>query len=770
MVSKEKRGKKNIIPNCNLALLFLKNIRYPNWAPDRLSLLVILATCAIANLPYFLNVYFPVHDTLSVFQIFSYYYSELIFTHTFPWWLPLTSYGMPIDSHILFSFGPFQYLFLVIGYLFNFRDTLHLFSASLAFDSLFLGLGSFVFCQHILKEKISSLICSVSILLLIFYDRQVYWNFKILVPLPFVLFLMQKGFEKVNLTYLLWGIAILLSWSFGSVTYTIIAQVYIIAMYCLLLWIGIKVFSEPHHFDFLTCLKYIKNKIFRREIIFFSMIPIIIISFCLIMMYGIKSVMRDHMAYNALGRGLNLGVDLKTYLTYGGNGGPEKLLEILNCLPTSNPHDFLVYIGLVNFVFVLIGVMSMRWTTSQIALSLTAVITIAFTVVSTRVAILAYALPGMNFIRHIAYFITVGKLFLIILAGFGMKALIGNYAKYKYVLLIFSGALTLLITHLDNTSLYSRHTVIVAVVLIVFGVISWVFNASMRVFIVGCLFISLIDIVSYRIVVFKMADLFLIAFPNEFRTAQPPPPYQSTRLEGNNTIVLKRFRIKPIDIYGGGDSYLREDFCKGSRQDLVSPGVKKLFQLRVWRDRIMTDPRDAFDTYGDKTLKKVLGCGVPKLRLVSNVRFVKDANMAAQFVCCHADIYDRPVIIAPRSAEVSNPPIRISEKNHIEVKEFFSNRMKIMVHNIETIPLWLIYADSFDDRWKAFIDGKAQKIYKANIAFKAIKVEPGPHTIILTLSRPWMNLIFSIFVLLLSSLSASIIGLVLWGLARKSKA
>ena len=148
-------------------------MKYPSWAPDRFSLLVIVALCIIANTPYFIHDYYPVHDTLSVFQIFSYYYSELSLNGTFPWWMPLTAFGMPIDSHILFSFGPFQYLALAVGYVLDIKNTLYLFSASLALDSLLLGLGAFLFCQHILKDRFSSLVCVASILLLVLYDRQV---------------------------------------------------------------------------------------------------------------------------------------------------------------------------------------------------------------------------------------------------------------------------------------------------------------------------------------------------------------------------------------------------------------------------------------------------------------------------------------------------------------------------------------------------------------------------------------------------------------------
>ncbi len=349
-----------------------------------------------------------------------------------------------------------------------------------------------------------------------------------------------------------------------------------------------------------------------------------------------------------------------------------------------------------------------------------------------------------------------------------MKALVSDSTKFKHIFLILAGVACLWYTPIDKANLYSVHAAVSASVLIAFVGLSWVFKAPLRFLVWGCVFISLVDMASYRIVVFKMADLFLVAFPSEFKTVQPTP-YRPTRLEESEATVLKRYRIKPMDIYGGGDSYLREDLCKGSRQDMVAPGVKQLFQLRVWRDRIMTEPRDALDAHGDKTLKNVLGCGVPKLHMVGNVSYARNEEAAAQIVCCQADIYDRPVIIAPEAEEIGGHLADVTDGHIIDVKEFSPNKLRMLVYNNEVAPLWLIYADAFDDRWKAMVDGVSRPLFKANIAFKAIKVEPGLHEITLTLSRPLMNAFFAAFALIMSSVAASVIGLVFFGLACRNR-
>lgn len=397
-------------------------LKRPSGKAHQWSIIFLILVSIAVNIPYLKRSYFPVHDTLSVFQFFSYYYSQLLTQHEFPWWLPSSAYGMPIDSYILFSFGPFQYLVLGVGYLFSIKNSLLLFSISLIGDTLFFAFGSYLFCRHILQDRLPTIICVLSILLLVQYDRQIYWNFKVLLPLPLCLYWMQLAIERRNLGYLLLLFATLLSWAFGSIAYVLPVQGYVVGCYGLLL---ILQNFKWHHFRGSTCIQLLKqmiNNFKYRDNLWLSLAALSIICLCLYMMFDIRSVMMNEMAYNATGRNANLGVGLDYYLSYGGNTGPEKITEFLNGLPTSHPHDFLAFIGLVNVIFVIKSLFSKQKSPSQIALTLTAILVIAFTVTATGVAQAAYVLPGMNMVRHIGYFITLAKLLLIILAGFGLRA------------------------------------------------------------------------------------------------------------------------------------------------------------------------------------------------------------------------------------------------------------------------------------------------------------------------------------------------------------
>ena len=68
-----------------------------------------------------------------------------------------------------------------------------------------------------------------------------------------------------------------------------------------------------------------------------------------------------------------------------------------------------------------------------------------------------------------------------------------------------------------------------------------------------------------------------------------------------------------------------------------------------------------------------------------------------------------------------------SVKGSIEVLGFDPNSILLKV-NPER-PCFLYYSDTFDRSWRAFIDGKASKLYRANMAFKSIILDKGEHIV-----------------------------------------
>jgi hypothetical protein len=130
-------------------------------------------------------------------------------------------------------------------------------------------------------------------------------------------------------------------------------------------------------------------------------------------------------------------------------------------------------------------------------------------------------------------------------------------------------------------------------------------------------------------------------------------------------------------------------------------------------------------------LYTVLGCGSPKLRLVSEAVFAESDSRAFEMVRTAPDI-DSALILsgAPVSDEASSKksgPLFSETGNKIEVTRFTANSLRARV--LSSDPAWLVYADSWHPGWHARIDGRPTAVAKAYGAFKAVFVPGGEHVV-----------------------------------------
>ena len=49
--------------------------------------------------------------------------------------------------------------------------------------------------------------------------------------------------------------------------------------------------------------------------------------------------------------------------------------------------------------------------------------------------------------------------------------------------------------------------------------------------------------------------------------------------------------------------------------------------------------------------------------------------------------------------------------------------------NIEPTPVWMFYSDVWHPWWGATVNGVATTVYRANVAYKAVRLEPGENVV-----------------------------------------
>ena len=72
---------------------------------------------------------------------------------------------------------------------------------------------------------------------------------------------------------------------------------------------------------------------------------------------------------------------------------------------------------------------------------------------------------------------------------------------------------------------------------------------------------------------------------------------------------------------------------------------------------------------------------------------------------------------------------------------------------------WLFYADAYDPAWKALVDEKPAKVYRANVGFKAVHVPKGAGTVTFYFDGGWRDVHCLAFVIAAGLLTLALTGL-----------
>jgi Bacterial membrane protein YfhO len=118
---------------------------------------------------------------------------------------------------------------------------------------------------------------------------------------------------------------------------------------------------------------------------------------------------------------------------------------------------------------------------------------------------------------------------------------------------------------------------------------------------------------------------------------------------------------------------------------------------------------------------------LPRARLVGRPVYVKDAAEAVKALerpgqdNRHRLIVEDPTEPLSPSAEVSG-----AARIVIDLPE------RVVVETVSSSPAYLVLADTFDPGWSATVAGQPASIRPAYVAFRAVSLPPGPHTVVFT--------------------------------------
>ncbi len=422
---------------------------------------------------------------------------------------------------------------------------------------------------------------------------------------------------------------------------------------------------------------------------------------------------------------------LGEFLGYGGNAN---LVVVANALlfgwplhlPWGSGADNSVYLGLVPVLGLALALPRER---SRPFLALMAgalvLVWLAMGGVFTK---LVYYLPGFAYYRHVGLTFGLVKVLLLVASGFGLERLFakGGPRLATPALWLIAAVIVLellavapqLFTSMRWRWLdeWGTHALvrlgIYGGLLAVCSVSSLPRHAAV---VVGlALDLAIYQLAIYQTLVPKIQDAALLE-----ATAVRAPQFQAERRDvaldpGSQRALRLAERTGSRELYWYVYQFAQLDPCHGKyRTDYHQAGVDRLLALGR--------PKGA-------ELDALLGCGVPKLRVATDVRIAGSPSEARDQVReAMREAYPGPTVIQLAAGSQAPPAgsVEAMPAGRVEVERFTLDELVAEVEVDAPSGAWLVYDDAFHADWRAAVNGAETPVHIANLAWKAVHVPPG---------------------------------------------
>ncbi len=681
----------------------------------------------LINLPSLLNYTFFFHDTLYSFVLFHLAYSEFFFNRELLQWLPFSTYGVQNDFLGISLLSPANYFVGIIGGILKIRSVLLLYKISLFLEQLIFLAGMYALSKSLFKNKATIAVVCISSIGSTVLLTQIGLNFRFYYCIPLAIYFLRLFLTKYKPQFLVLTLNILILSVLGSAPYC--------AVIIFFEFFLIFIFLLPSHCRDLRRFLDIK----RKDVI---VTGILLIGLALVTyaFFYISLHLNDFTEILSSGRDpVTKKTPLDVFLTYGGQVRFKKFLDLF--VPKYFTHyfsDMSLYIGLIPLPFIIYGISKAR-NPMWYALATTVVVMGLFSLGGIVSRAFYYIVPGMKYYRHIGLTIGSFKMFLPLLAGFGIDYLLERsdtkiFSFWRAVIsvtLFGGGIMYYVITNYVSRNPGSTKNVALAYVFLVLGIIlilSMVYKKFLakKHFILVLVVSVCFEIIGYQAIVDTRFHKLIKEIPEDFKTVKRYAFQQERSIleaDQSKAGVLNVLEVqkKHFALYALYYNFLQWDTCASSlRVDYINAYVASLIRLRdgvidLWKIVLPAD----------RLVLNSIGCQSKKLRLTTNVIFAKDEDGVKEFLASNENVED-VVILNNVPEDVQKGWINYSRtEGKIMVEDFSSNGISIDVSIPENSGAWLYYADAYHPAWRAFVNGIPVPIAQANIGFKAIRLAKG---------------------------------------------
>ena len=678
-------------------------------------LVFVLALAAYAAVDVWLLRWVPVSsDTADYWHIFYSSYTELFFNNTFSHWLPIGAYG---QSNLLFNLmeiSSTDYLMMFVGKLLHVKNAVLLFQLSLAADHLLFLFGMYLLSRSLFKRKSSVVLSTTgSVFALHFLSLQYIQVFRILSWYPLIVYFIARFFRDRRPEMLWTAVVVFALWCPG----TAYLPPYMI--------LAITPFVVVASWEYPQAWRSILSLRFRN-----LAMMVVCASVVLLYVYLVREVM---VGLDVTKEGRSA-AGVATVTSFIGNRNHTVFSAQMSLFAGG-----IFYIGLLPIGCVLWGLFGARSAAFH-AFMASALLLIWFALSGLFALTLFYYAPFFSRTHYLfmGFYLMRAPLLLAAAAAWDVFSPSRKNLQILLWLPIVVAFLLDLCLYGDGFLLADRNVETfvglwppVYFRLAVFGtfvalaLIAWRISHLARARLTER-WLAVPSPASFVMVTLLAAsgvDVFLYSYKSGLTKLidTESPRYQAGR------VTRLRWQPERLDVpqderqrvglelpsYYHTDAYAQFDACEFSIPPIViGTSMAKLLTLRDKSDR---------------ALQTILGCRAPKVRLMRDAVYVEDETQAATAVQRAPNLAETVILQLPRSyprpAEGSSA--RTGNPGTVAVTKFAANALTATVRVGDPEGAWLVYADTYDPRWRAWVNEHEAPVVPAYVGLKAVRVPKG---------------------------------------------
>ncbi|MEW6076915.1 MAG: hypothetical protein AB1724_03800 [Thermodesulfobacteriota bacterium] len=730
------------------------------------------------------------HDGFQYFTLQYYFLNNAAYTGEIPQWMPFLTHGTVAAWWYIIQGGILQNILLLSAGLWKGAHFLPLFYAGIFVDEMLLLAGVWLLGRRFFSSPITIFFVALSVMGSCVWILQPWWNFHLYYAVPLILYFFHLFLDSGQWRHILLAGNLLFLQSLGNLPYFLPVTSLVIFLYFLF---------------YVSINPDVARQVIRKISLgrtFALTVSVHVLSF--VALYAAMNFGTDQVI-NYTFRSTDGTSSQDVFLTYGGKPVWRTWLELV--LGVSPGLDYTLYIGMIGMPLILSGIL-LNFTRKSIHILLTAIILLLFST-GTVVSVLFYHYwPMMEYFRHLALIAPLIKVLLCFVAGSGFEAivirrptrrglasarifaavialflLVAGFALWRLSgdgelsTRIFDGMVPeklyrfLGLADMDVMAILLKRSAVFALAAsMAFGALSFITRGK------ALLYAAVVVAVLHGADMygFKRSEISLKSAPlnktAEDITGFSPMPYIQRRAVSFDQTNPRGALLHalPID-YGAfywtahallfmdelGNPFKTDHMLMPLDRYLKTYGGQSLNDRGAPRGLIPFS-RLEFPLNHPAALK-ISGATEDKIQFYSQAETAPSDELIA--ACISAPDYagDR-IFLSPlektRAADdAANgrnfPGGGLSDNRRLRlaysINRFDSNHLEVTTTVSDSDSAWMLYSDVWHPFWRATVNGKPVPVYRANLAYKAVRLEKGENTVHFYFKSEWLALLYKIF-------------------------